>query len=79
LGPDLTSVGTSRSLESIMNEDRFSVQMMDTGEKILLLDRDKLRSFKKSSVFLMPAYNASGLKDKDLQDILAYLLTIGTK
>lgn len=111
LGPDLTSVGTSRSLESIIqsirdpskelasgyetatvvtadgretkgiviNEDRFSVQMMDTSEKILLLDRDKLRSFKKSSVSLMPAYNTSALNARDLQDILAYLLTIGTK
>ena len=111
LGPDLTSVGTSRSLESIiqsirepskelvsgyetatvvtadgkdakgivMNEDRFSVQMMDTSERILLLDRDKLRSFHKSPVSLMPAYNMSTLNEKDLQDILAYLLTIGSK
>jgi putative heme-binding domain-containing protein len=111
LGPDLTSVGTSRSLESIiqsirepskelvsgyetatvvtadgkdakgivMNEDRFSVQMMDTSERILLLDRDKLRSFQKSPVSLMPAYNKSALNEKDLQDILAYLLTIGSK
>ena len=111
LGPDLTAVGTSRSLESIiqsirepskelvsgyetanvvtadgkdakgivLNEDRFSVQMMDTSERILLLDRDKLRSFKKSPVSLMPAYNTSALNEKDLQDILAYLLTIGSK
>ena len=31
----------------IMNEDRFSVQMMDTSERILLLEKDKLRSFEK--------------------------------
>jgi len=111
LGPDLTSVGSSRSLESIIesirepskglvagyqtatvvtsdgkeakgiviNEDRFSVQMMDTNERILLLDRDKLRSFKKNPVSLMPPYSASALNEKDLQDILAYLLTIRPK
>ena len=111
LGPDLTSVGTSRSLESliqsirdpnkelaqgyetaivvtadgketrgiVMNEDAFSVQMMDTSERILLLDREKLRSFKKSAVSLMPAYNGSALSEKDLQDILAYLITVNSK
>jgi putative heme-binding domain-containing protein len=109
LGPDLTDVGGSRSLESIvesvrnpsrqladgyqtvtvvtadgqhatgflMNEDRFSVQMMDTSERILLLERDKLRSFKKSATSLMPAYDATLLTDKDLQDIVGYLLTAG--
>jgi putative heme-binding domain-containing protein len=106
LGPDLTDVGSARSVESIvesirdpsrqladgyqtvtvvtadghetkgfiMNEDSFSVQMMDTSERILLLQKDKLRSFKKSSVSLMPPYNTTVLSDKDLQDIIAYLL-----
>ena len=111
LGPDLTGVVSSRSLESIvestrdpsrqladgyqtvtvvtadgrkargflMNEDRFSVQMMDTSERILLLERDKLRSFKKSSVSLMPPYDTTLLSDKDLQDIVGYLLTAGAR
>jgi putative heme-binding domain-containing protein len=59
----------------IMNEDRFSVQMMDTSERILLLERDKLRSFKKSPESLMPPYDTAELNDEDLQDIVAYLLT----
>ena len=111
LGPDLTSVGSSRSLESIaesirnpsqqladgyqtvtvmtvdghetkgfiMNEDRFSIQMMDTSERIVLLERDKLRSFKKSPISLMPPYDTTLLSDKDLQDIIAYLLSVGAK
>ena len=111
LGPDLTAVGSSRSLESIVksirepsrdlvagyetvavvtsdgqevkgiliNEDRFSVQMMDSSERILLLDRDKLRSFKKTGVSLMPTYSNGALNDNDLQDIVAYLLTISSK
>lgn len=63
----------------VMNEDRFSVQMMDTSEQILLLERDKLRSFHKIPQSLMPAYNRTLLSDKDLQDIVAYLFTVGTK
>jgi len=111
LGPDLTNIGSARSVESIvesvrdpsrqlsdgyqtvtvvtvdgkeargfiMNEDRFSVQMMDTSERILLLEKDKLRSFEKSSVSLMPPYNATLLSDQNLQEIIAYLLTRGAK
>jgi hypothetical protein len=61
----------------IMNEDRFSVQMMDTSERILLLEKDKLRSFKKSSMSLMPPYDTTLLSDHDLRDIVGYLLTAG--
>jgi putative heme-binding domain-containing protein len=63
----------------IMNEDRFSVQMMDTNESILLLDKDALKSFKKSPVSLMPPYPASALSDKDLEDIIGYLLAVSAK
>jgi cytochrome c oxidase cbb3-type subunit 3 len=111
LGPDLTAVANSRSLESIiesvrnpskqiasgyetvtvvtadgheskgfvMNEDRFSLQMMDTSERILLLEKDKLRSLKKSEVSLMPPYDKSLLSDKDLEDMIGYLLRVGAK
>jgi cytochrome c oxidase cbb3-type subunit 3 len=111
LGPDLTDIGSARSMESIvesvrdpskqlvpgyqtvtvvtadgmdakgfiMNEDRFSLQMMDTSERILLLEKDKLRSFKTSSTSLMPPYDTTLLSDNDLQAIIAYLLTRGAK
>ena len=122
LGPELTAVGGSRTVESIvdsvrnpsrrlawglteatkefpqeyetvtvvtaegkeikgvaLNEDLFSVQMMDTSEHIHLFEKDKLRSFGKSRVSLMPAYDTSLLSDKDLQDIVAYLLSVGAK
>ena len=52
---------------------------MDTSEKILLLDKDTLRSFQKSPVSLMPPYTASALSNKDLEDILGYLLAVSTK
>ena len=62
-----------------LNEDSFSVQLMDAGEQLYFFEKDKLRSFKKSRVSLMPAYDVSLLSDKDLQDIVAYLLRVGSK
>jgi cytochrome c oxidase cbb3-type subunit 3 len=59
-----------------LNEDNFSVQIMDQSEQIHLLEKDKLRSFQKSRESLMPAYGKDLLSDKDLQDILAYLLSV---
>jgi cytochrome c oxidase cbb3-type subunit III len=122
LGPELTAVGGSRTVESIvdsvrnpsrrlawglteatkefpqeyetvtvvtaegreikgvaLNEDQFSVQMMDMSENIHLFEKDKLRVFAKSRVSLMPSYDATVLSDKDLQDIVAYLLSVGAK
>jgi cytochrome c oxidase cbb3-type subunit 3 len=122
VGPELTSVGGSRTPESIvdsvrnpsrrlawglkeatkefpqeyetitvvtadgmqikgvaLNEDSFSVQMMDANEKIYLLEKDKLRSFKKSRQSLMPIYSPDVLSDKDLEDIVAFLISVGAK
>jgi putative heme-binding domain-containing protein len=62
-----------------LNEDHFSVQMMDTNEQIYLLEKDKLRSFQKSRESMMPKYDAAVLNDKDLGDIVAYLINVGGK
>src|SRR5580692_2125479 len=122
LGPDLTSVGTARTVDSLvesvrtpskrlawgltestkefaqeyetvtvvtpdgheikgvtLNEDQFSLQMMDTAEHIHLFEKDKLRSMHKSRDSLMPVYNPTILSDQDLNDIVAFLLSVGTK
>jgi cytochrome c oxidase cbb3-type subunit 3 len=122
LGPDLTAVGTARTVESLvesvrspskrlawgltestkefaeeyqtvtvvtsdgheikgvtLNEDQFSLQMMDKTEQIHLLEKDKLRSIQKSRTSLMPTYDQSTLSDEDLNDILGYLLSVGMK
>lgn len=119
LGPDLTSVAATRTVEFIvdsvrrpskrlaqglieptkefpqeyetvtvvtadgkeikgvtLNEDNFNVQIMDQKEQIHLLEKDKLRSFTKSRVSLMPSYDTTLLSDKDVQDIVAYLLSV---
>ena len=122
LGPDLTAVGTARTVESlvdsvrnpsqrlawgltestkefaqeyetvtlvvpdgheikgvILNEDEFSLQMMDTAERIHLFEKDKLHSIQKSRKSLMPSYNPTLLSDGDLNDVVAYLLSVGMK
>jgi putative heme-binding domain-containing protein len=62
-----------------LNEDNFSVQMMDGDEQIYLLEKDKLRSFQKSRESMMPTYSPDTLSDKDLEDIVAYLISVGAK
>lgn len=62
-----------------LNEDSFTVQIMDMGEHIHLLEKDKLKSFQKSRESMMPKYNPDILSDKDLGDIVAYLLSVGAK
>ena len=121
-GPDLTSAGISRTVESLvesvrnpsqrlawglteptkefaqryetvivvtpdgkeikgvtMNEDSFSLQLMDTADNIHLLEKDKLRSIQKSDKSLMPVYPPATLTDKDLNDIIAYLMVVAKK
>jgi len=122
LGPDLSAVGSARTVESLvesvrspsqrlawgltestkefaqeyetvtivtsdgqqikgvaLNEDQFSLQMMDTTERIYLFEKDKLRSIQKSRRSMMPTYDATTLSDHDLDDIIAYLLSVSAK
>jgi putative heme-binding domain-containing protein len=62
-----------------LNEDSFSVQIMDSGEKIHLLDKASLRSFQKSRQSAMPKYETETLSDKELEDIVAFLVSAGAK
>lgn len=62
-----------------LNEDNFSVQMIDQNEQIHLLEKDQLRSFKKSRESMMPKYAGDVLSDKDLEDIVSFLISVGAK
>ncbi|PYT81204.1 MAG: hypothetical protein DMG40_10105 [Acidobacteria bacterium] len=122
LGPDLSAVGASRSMEYllesvrnpsqrlaqgifesmkefpqeyesvsvvtadgtklsgvVLNEDQFTLQMLDTREQLHLFEKDKLRSFETRRESLMPAYDQKTLSDKDLQDLIAYLQSVGAQ
>jgi len=63
----------------ILNEDSFSVQMIDSGEHIHLLQKNKLKSFKKSRESAMPKYDPDVLSDKEVEDIVAFLASVGTE
>jgi cytochrome c oxidase cbb3-type subunit 3 len=62
-----------------LNEDDFTLQMMDTREQIHFFEKDKLKSFEKTRESLMPAYDTKSLSEKDLQDIIAFMLSAGAK
>ncbi|MGC2287725.1 MAG: c-type cytochrome [Candidatus Acidiferrum sp.] len=61
----------------VLNEDSFTLQMMDLREQLHLFEKDKLRSYEVSRESLMPVYDTKTLSDKDLQDIVAFLIKVG--
>jgi putative heme-binding domain-containing protein len=63
----------------VLNEDHFTLQMMDTRENLHLFEKDKLRSYEKSRESLMTAYDQKMLSDKELLDIIAYLMEAGAQ
>jgi cytochrome c oxidase cbb3-type subunit III len=63
----------------VLNEDHFTLQMMDLREQVYSFDKSKLRSFEKSRESLMPKYDQKLLSDKDLQDIIAFLVSAGAQ
>ncbi|HWW89067.1 MAG TPA: hypothetical protein VNZ26_35985, partial [Vicinamibacterales bacterium] len=59
-----------------MNEDTFTVQVMDTTEHVHSLDKKSLRSLRHEDRSLMPAYGVNRLSNAELDDLLAYLQTL---
>jgi putative heme-binding domain-containing protein len=74
----VTADGT-KLIGVVLNEDQFTLQMMDTREQLHLFEKNKLRSFEKTRESLMPAYDPKALSDKDLQDLIAYLQSVGAQ
>ena len=63
----------------VLNEDQFTLQMLDTRELVHLFEKGKLRSLEKRRESAMPAYDQKILSDKDLQDLIAYLQSVGAQ
>jgi cytochrome c oxidase cbb3-type subunit III len=59
-----------------MNEDTFTVQLMDTSERIHSFEKSSLTSFKHEDRSLMPSYDTSRLNDTDLDDVVAFLQSL---
>lgn len=74
----VTADGTKLS-GVVLNEDQFTLQMLDTREQLHLLEKDKLRSFDRRRESAMPVYDQKMLGDRDLQDLIAYLQAVGAQ
>jgi len=59
-----------------MNEDTFTVQVMDMSERIHSLEKKSLKSLRHEDRSLMPAYDTGRLGNADLDDLLAYLQSL---
>jgi len=67
----------SRLEGTLLNEDSFTVQFVDTREQLHSLDKASLKSLEVSRQSLMPVYDEKMLPEKDLQDLLAFLSSQG--
>src|SRR5437899_5758809 len=59
-----------------MNEDTFTLQLMDASERIHSLDKKALKSVRHENRSLMPAYDAAKLPVADLDNLVAYLQSL---
>ena len=59
-----------------MNEDTFTVQIMDTADRIHSLRKRDLKSFGHEDRSMMPAYGEAQLTGDALDDLVAYLQTL---
>lgn len=69
----VTADGT-RLQGTLFNEDSFTIQFLDTREQVHSFDKSSLKSWGKSRQSLMPAYDGKTLPEKDLNDILTFLV-----
>jgi cytochrome c oxidase cbb3-type subunit III len=61
-----------------MNEDTFTVQIMDMSERVHSLDKKTLKSLVHENRSLMPAYDANRLPNSDLDNLVAFLQSLRT-
>jgi cytochrome c oxidase cbb3-type subunit III len=59
-----------------MNEDTFTVQLMDTSERVHSLEKKSLKSLQHENRSLMPTYDDRRLSNADLDDLVAYLQSL---
>jgi cytochrome c oxidase cbb3-type subunit III len=62
----------------VLNEDNFTLQMMDQNEQLHLFEKDKLKSIEEARTSLMPPFDEGMVPEKDLQDLIAFLSSVAT-
>jgi putative heme-binding domain-containing protein len=58
------------------NEDLFSVQIMDTRERIQGFEKDQVEAVVDGERSMMPVFGPDRLSDSDVDDLLKYMLTL---
>jgi putative heme-binding domain-containing protein len=58
------------------NEDLFSIQIMDTRERIQGYEKDQVKSVQNGARSAMPPFGFDRLSEADLDDLLRYLQTL---
>ena len=58
------------------NEDLFSVQIMDSRERIQGYDKSSLKELQNNPRSAMPAFGSNRIGEKDLDDLIRYLQTL---
>jgi quinoprotein glucose dehydrogenase len=58
-----------------LNEDTFTVQLMDEQQRLVSLSKADLRSLQALPTSSMPAYGST-LSSEELSDVIAYLLSL---
>jgi putative heme-binding domain-containing protein len=71
---DMETADGTRYKGTLLNEDSFTIQFIDLREQVHSLDKASLKSWRKSRESLMPVYDQKMLPEKDLQDLLAFLV-----
>jgi len=61
------------------NEDTFSIQLLDQDERLRFLLKKDLKEVREERKSLMPAYTEDMLSATELQDLVAYLASLGRK
>ena len=72
----LTTAGGRQVHGVKKNEDLFSVQIMDSSERIQGYLREDLKQVTNEKKSAMPAFDIDRLSQSDLEDVLAYLATM---
>jgi putative heme-binding domain-containing protein len=58
------------------SEDAFSIQVMDSDQRLRAFNKQDLQQLTEESVSLMPEWGPEELSDRDLDDLLRYLGTL---
>jgi putative heme-binding domain-containing protein len=70
---NVTAADGTKYVGVVLNEDAFTLQILDTRENLHSWEKNSLKSYQKTRQSLMPAYDEKVLPEKDLQDLLAFL------